>query len=216
MDLIEYRRTLKLSRMRRLLYFIRIGVIDVIDMRKWLRNLFIDIRVRFNNFRAILNRKLCEAGFGGGIVNGWTELNIQHIRNGKVINRRRVLDRVVTNAFVNDIVDVLQGIAGSLGTINAYKYHASGTGTTAEDIADTALAVEVGSRVVGTQVEGNANQYKSVATITYSGTYAITEHGLFNASTGGTLMDRTVFSPVNVISGDSIVFTFQISFNAGS
>jgi len=96
-----------------------------------------------------------------------------------------------------------------------YKYHGTGTGTTAEAAGDTALVTEVGSRVTGSQIEGNANQYKSVATVTYAGTYAITEHGLFNASTGGTLMDRTVFSPVNVQSGDSIVFTFVITFSSG-
>lgn len=182
---------------------------------KRLKNFLVGARVGLNNFRAIINRKLTDAGFGGGIVNGWTELSVVQMRDGKPIKKRRVLDKVVTTAFVNNIVDVLQGIAGPLGTINAYKYHASGTGTTAEAASQTSLVAEVGSRVTGSQVEGNANQYKSVATITYSGSYAITEHGLFNTSTGGTLMDRTVFSPVNVISGDSIVFTFTISFNSG-
>lgn len=183
-------------------------------MPQWLKNLFIHIKVNVNNLKAIINRKLSEAGFGG-IVNGWTELNVVQIRNGKVIKRRRVLDKVVTNAFVNDIVDALQGISTPYNNFKNYKYHASGTGTTAEAATNTALVAEVGSRVTGTQIEGNANQYKSVATITYDGSYAITEHGLFNASSGGTLMDRTVFSPVNVISGDSIQFTFTITFTAG-
>jgi hypothetical protein len=183
-------------------------------MRNWFSNLFINTKVGINNVKAIINRKLCEAGFGG-IVNGWTELEVKQIRNGKVIKKRRVLDKVVTNSFVNDIVDVLQGLVGPLGTIDDYKYHGSGTGTTAEAAAQTGLITEVGTRVTGTQVEGTANQYKSVATITYSDTHAITEHGLFNASTAGTLMDRTRFSAVNVISGDSIQFTFTITFQAG-
>jgi hypothetical protein len=185
------------------------------EMRNMILTILNNIKFWFKNLGAVVNRGLTECGFGGGIVNGWTELTVVQIRDGKVIKKRRVLDRVVTNAFVNDIVDVLQGIAGPLATINAYKYHASGTGTTAEAAAQTALVTEVGSRVVGTQVEGNANQYKSVATVTYSGTYAITEHGLLNAAAAGTLMDRTLFSPVNVISGDSIQFTFTITFTAG-
>ena len=78
------------------------------------------------------------------------------------------------------------------------------------------MGTEVGSRVVGTQEEGaTANIYKSVATISYSGSYAITEHGLFNASSGGALMDRTKFPAINVISGDSIQFSFQITFSSG-
>ncbi len=184
-------------------------------MSRRLRSFFTDARVRLNNLKATLNRKLSEAGFGGGIINGWTELNVTHVRNGKVIKKRRVLDKVVTNAFVNDIVDALKGDTAPYASFKNYKYHASGTGTTAEAATQTVLVAEVGTRVSGTQVEANANQYRSVATITYDDTYAITEHGLFNASTGGTLMDRTMFSPVNVISGDSIVFTFTISFNSG-
>jgi hypothetical protein len=184
-------------------------------IKRWFKYFFIDTRVRLNNLKAIINRKLCDAGFGGGIVNGWTELNAVHMRDGKVVKRRRVLDRVVTNAFVNDIVDTLQGLTTPYTNFKNYKYHGTGKGTTAEAAADTALVTEVGTRVAGTQVEGNANQYKSVATVTYSGTHAITEHGLFNAATGGTLMDRTVFSPVNVIAGDSIVFTFVITFSSG-
>lgn len=174
-----------------------------------------DIKLWFKNLRAIINRGLTECGFGGGIVNGWTELNVVQIRDGKVIKRRRVLDKVVTNAFVNDIVDALKGDTTPYANFKNYKYHASGTGTTAEAATQTALVAEVGTRVAGTQVEGNANQYKSVATVTYAGTYAITEHGLFNVSSGGTLMDRTLFSAVNVISGDSIQFTFTITFTAG-
>jgi hypothetical protein len=184
-------------------------------MSEKFKALLIDTKVRFGNLKAMFNRKLCDAGFGGGIINGWTELNVVQIRNGKAIKKRRVLDKVVTDAFVNDIVDALKGEATPYANFKNYKYHASGTGTTAESASQTSLVTEVGSRVMGTQVEVNPNQYRSVATITYDDTYAITEHGLFNASTGGTLMDRTVFSPVNVISGDSIVFTFTISFNSG-
>lgn len=174
----------------------------------------ISIRVFFNNLRARIGMKLARAGFGG-IVNGWTELEVSHFRNGKVIKSRKVLNRVVTNAFVNDIVDSMQGLSSPYTNFKNYKYHGSGTGTTAEAATQTALVAQVGSRTSGTQVEGDANEYVSVATITYSTSSAITEHGLFNAATGGVLCDRTVFAPVNVISGDSIQFTFSIKFTSG-
>lgn len=153
--------------------------------------------------------------FGAGVINATTELEIKHIRNGQVIGTQKVLDKVVTTAFVNNIVDSLSGDAAYANFKN-YKYHASGTGTSNEAVGDTSLGNEVGSRVVGSQEEGTSpNIYKSISTITYNNSYAITEHGLFNASTGGVLMDRTKFNPVNVISGDSIQFTFTIQFNAG-
>lgn len=174
------------------------------------------LQMFLNNLKAQISRNLAAAGFGGGTINVYTELEALHIRNGMVMGKRKVLDKVVTNAFVADLVDVLQGKAGPLGTIGDYKYHASGTGTASEAASDTSLGAEVGSRVVGTQEEGaTANIYKSVATISYSGSYAITEHGLFNASSGGTLMDRTTFPAINVVSGDSIQFSFQITFSSG-
>lgn len=179
-----------------------------------LKSFKISLRVFFNNLKAKIGMKLSDAGFGG-IVNGWTELDVQHIRNGKVVKTRKVLNRVVTNAFVNDIVDALQGTSAPYTNFKNYKYHGSGTGTTAETAAQTALISQVGSRVIGTQTEGSANEYVSVATITYATTSAITEHGLFNAATAGVLCDRTVFAPVNVISGDSIQFTFSIKFTSG-
>ena len=125
-----------------------------------------------------------------------------------------VKNKVVTTAFVNDIVDNLIAEVAAFGD---YKYHDSGTGVGAEGAANTALGTACGeARDAGTQVEGTStNQYKSVATHTYAATFAITEHGLFNAATAGTLMDRTVFTAINVVSGDKIEFTFTITFSSG-
>jgi hypothetical protein len=174
------------------------------------------LRMHFNNIKAIINRKLCNAGIGGGIINGWTELEIKHIRNGKVIKKRKIYDRVVTDAFVNHIVDCLTANAGQLALFDDFKYHGSGTGTGSEAAGNTTLGTEVGGRVTGTQVEGaSANIYQSVATVTYAGSYAITEHGLFNVSSGGTLMDRTKFAAINVVASDNIQFTFSITLSSG-
>ena len=91
----------------------------------------------------------------------------------------------------------------------------SGTGVVAESNADTALGTPAGpARVSGTQVENGSNTYRTVATIAYTATLAITEHGIFSASAAGTLLDRTVFTAINVVSGDSIQFTFDISVSA--
>lgn len=120
--------------------------------------------------------------------------------------------KVVTNAGVAYIVDAFQNLV----ELEAVRYHGSGTGTIAESATDTALQTEVGSRATGTTEEGaSANIFKSVATISYSGSYAITEHGIFSAPTSGTLLDRSVFSAINVGNGDSIQFTYECTINAG-
>jgi len=135
--------------------------------------------------------------------------------DGQVVDLGLAGYRVVTTAFVNEMVDQLQAEDSTWGD---FKYHDSGVGTTAEAVGDTDMETTDGeSRATGTQTEGaSANIYKSVGTISYTTTKAITEHGVFNASTSGELMDRTVFSAVNVVNGDSIEFTYELTVSAGS
>ncbi len=143
-------------------------------------------------------------------------LRVRHFAtDGSVVDYGLVSARVVTTAFVNFVVDQLQTETSVFGD---FKYHDSGVGTTAEAVGDTDIETTDGeSRATGSQTEGaSANIYKSVGTIAYTTTKAITEHGLFNASTGVTLMDRTVFSAINVVNGDSIEFTYELTLTAGS
>lgn len=135
-------------------------------------------------------------------------------KDGTYVHYGVVGYRVVTTAFVNFVVDQLQTETSVFGD---FKYHDSGVGTTAENIADTAMETTDGeSRVTGTQTESAANAYRSVGTITYTSTKAITEHGLFNDATTGTLMDRTVFAAVNVVNTETITFTYTLTLTAGS
>lgn len=135
-------------------------------------------------------------------------------RNGEVVDYGVVGYRVVTTAFVNFLVDQLQAESSEIGD---FKFHDSGVGTTAENSADTDIETTDGeSRVTGSQVEASANQYRSVGTISYTTTKAITEHAVFSQVTGGTMLDRTVFASVAVDSGDSIQFTYTLTLAAGS
>lgn len=150
-----------------------------------------------------------------GLATAVGQLDIRLLKaDGRIVNYGIVGWRVVTTAFVNFVVDQLQTETSVFGD---FKYHDSGVGTTAENIADTAMETTDGeSRVTGTQTESAANAYRSVGTISYTTTKAITEHGLFNDPTAGTLLDRTVFSAVNVGNGDSIQFTYTLTLTAGS
>jgi hypothetical protein len=173
---------------------------------------------------------LCSA-LGMSFFTGYAELTAVHLRpdsNGimrpvKHPNRLKALlgfhdvrygHKCVTDAFVAYVVDNLQAELAAFGD---FKFHDSGTGVVAEAAADTGLGTPCGeARDAGTQIEGaTANIYKSVATHTYAGAFAITEHGLFNIAAAGTLMDRTKFAAINVAIGDGIQFTFQITFTAG-
>lgn len=121
--------------------------------------------------------------------------------------------RVVTTAGVNYLVDALQGTVEP----ENMKYHGMGTGNTAEASGDTALVTEVESRATGSQTEGaSANIYRTVGTITATQARAVVEHGIFSASSAGTLLDRSVFSVINLALGDSIQFTYDLTLPAGS
>ena len=118
----------------------------------------------------------------------------------------------ITTMFRDFLVDNLQAETAPWGD---FKYHALGTDNTGEANSDTALIAEEETRGTGTQIEGaTANIYKSVGTVDITGTLAVVEHGLFNGAASGILMDRSVFSAINVGDGDSIEFTYQATFNA--
>lgn len=129
--------------------------------------------------------------------------------------------RVVTDAGVGFIVDAFQNTV----ELEIMKYHGVGTGGTAEAAGQTALVTESttalnpdSTRATGTTTEGaSANIYRTVGTVTFDGTAAITEHGIFSqaATGGGTMLDRSLFSAINVGSGDSIQFTYELTFTSG-
>lgn len=142
-------------------------------------------------------------------------LYVRHITAaGRVTDYGLVSLRLVTTAFVQFMVDQLQAETTQWGD---FKYHDSGVGTTAAAVGDTDIETTDGeSRATGSQEEGaTADIYKSIGTINYTTTKAITEHGLFSQATGTTLMDRHVFSEINVDNGDSIQFTYELTVDDG-
>lgn len=126
-----------------------------------------------------------------------------------------ISQKKVTGAFVTDIVNNMVTDTTAFGD---YKYHDAGTGNTAEANTQTALVTPYGgSRATGTQVAGGtatAPTYTSVGTVSFTSTLAIVEHAVFNASSSGTMLDRSLFSAINVVNGDSIQFTYVLTINA--
>lgn len=120
---------------------------------------------------------------------------------------RRVVTTAGVTAIANSFINTFEN--------ETFNFHASGTGAGAEAIGQTTLVTETGTRVSGTQSSPSAGVYRSVATISYSSGLAIIEHGLFSASTSGTLLDRSLFGAINVVNGDSIQFTYDLTFTAG-
>jgi len=101
-------------------------------------------------------------------------------------------------------------------TATAMTHMAIGTGTTAVAAGNTGLVTE-SARVAltSTTVTGSAIAY--VATFpagTPASLSAITEAGIFNASSAGTMLCRTVFSVVNKDVGDTMSITWTVTMAA--
>jgi hypothetical protein len=144
--------------------------------------------------------------------------------DGRWVDYGVVSRRVVTDAGVAYIVDDLDNASGG-ADISLFNYHGCGTGVTAENANQTALVTESttalnpdSTRATGTRSQPSANVFRSVGTPVFDGAAAITEHGLFTqaATGGGTMLDRSVFSAVNVIGGESIQFQYDFSVTSGS
>jgi len=110
---------------------------------------------------------------------------------------------------------LISGRINGVGSPAAPTYMAIGTGTTSPTAGDTTLETEASGngydRVSGsastvtTDVSNDTNQLVSSWTVTSS--KSITEMGILNAASSGTLLVRNVFSAYNLKSSD----TFQIT-----
>jgi hypothetical protein len=98
-------------------------------------------------------------------------------------------------------------------TATAMSHMAIGSGTSAAILADTTLGTELG-RVALTSTTVSTNTVTYVATFGAGvGTGAITEAGLFNASSAGTMLCRTVFAVVTKGASDSLVITWIVTIS---
>ena len=99
-------------------------------------------------------------------------------------------------------------------TLAAMSHMAVGEGTTNPAAGDTALESQLGSRVSLTSTTVTANAIEYVATFGAGvGTGAVTEAGIFNASTSGTMLCRTEFAVINKGSADSMTITWTVTIS---
>lgn len=128
-------------------------------------------------------------------------------------NSFRLISNLVTNAGKAGVASRINGNGGEA----AFTYIAVGTGTTAAAATDTTLETEITdsglARVAATASRVTTDVTNDTAqdttTFSVSGTKAVTESGVLNASSVGVLLARQVFSAINVVSGDSLTITWK-------
>ena len=96
-------------------------------------------------------------------------------------------------------------------TATAMTHMAIGTGSTAAAAGNTTLGSEAG-RVALTCTTVSNSDVAYVATFPAgTGKGAITEAGILNASSGGTLLCRTVFNVINKAAADTLGITWTVT-----
>lgn len=129
------------------------------------------------------------------------------------VKETREIKNLVVNTGLAHITSRLLGTSS-----NVMSHMALGAGTTAAAAGDTALESQLGSRdALTSSTQSGTNNESIVYVATFSAgeaTGAVTEAGIFNASTSGTMLCRTVFSVVNKAAGDTLQVTWTVTFSA--
>lgn len=138
-----------------------------------------------------------------------------HSKDGRLKYDSGWLKNLITNAGLAGLASRINGD----GSEAAFTYLAVGTGTTAANAADTTLETEIAdsglARAAGTASRTTTTQTNDTARLTktfsVTGTKAVTEIGILNAGSSGTLLCRQVFTAVNVQNGDSLAVTYDVA-----
>ena len=175
----------------------------------------------------LLHLRLARVGFFRGLLHAQGVLGVSRLyatvyrANGRVEHLGLISTKVITDAGVTFLRDDFNNNGQDITTMN---FHGCGTGTNAEAVGDTALQTESttalnpdNTRATGTRSVPAGNQFRSVGTLTFDASVAVTEHGILSQSAtgGGSLWDRSVFSAINVVSADSIQFTYTLTLSSG-
>jgi len=119
-------------------------------------------------------------------------------RDGKV-KLRRTVRNTVTSAGKNAICALVVGVRTT-----PFKYIAIGTGTPSES--------GLGNEVARTQATVSAPSYAQwTASFTASSAMSVTEAGIFDSSSGGTMLAYQSFSAIPLSAGDTLQITWTLS-----
>ena len=130
-------------------------------------------------------------------------------KTGKIKKKKKYKNLVVTTGLgfiASRMKDATAGVMSHVGL---------GSGTTAAAAGQTELVSALGSReaIDSSVVSGNSIAYSTVFEAG-DGTGAVTEAGIFNASSSGTMLCRTVFPVLNKAVGDTMSVTWTITISA--
>ena len=141
-------------------------------------------------------------------INAIGSLKIELFNDLGVLVQEHLLKNLVVTVGKNWITSRMGGNTASIMT-----HMNLGTGATAPALTDTDLVTPLTRTLLQSSVITD-NTVSHVCTFAPGiNTGAITEAGIFNAVTGGTMLNRTTFAVVNKSAADTIVITWNITIS---
>ena len=126
-------------------------------------------------------------------------------KSGAVKESRKIKNLVVTAGKAH----IAARMAGTSSGVMSHM--GIGSGTTAAAAGDVALGTELGRVALASINASGAVVTHSATFPAGTGTGAVSEAGLFNASSAGTMQCRTVFPVVNKGADDAMAITWTVT-----
>jgi len=139
------------------------------------------------------------------VLKGTWEMILKNKHTGEILDRD-VGHNIITDVGKQEVAKFINGISA-----NIFNYIAIGTGLTGETILDTTLDTEV-KRGLATLSYEASNKAKFIYTFTFGSgeIFAITEVGIFNVPSSGTMLNRFTTTAKNVDENTDLEITIKI------
>lgn len=124
---------------------------------------------------------------------------------GNLKDKREIKNLVVTTGKEH----IASRLASNTAVVMSHM--AVGSSNTAPIIGNTALGSELARVALDSSVVSNATVQYSATFGAGVGTGTLTEAGIFNSGTTGTMLCRTNFNEINKASGDTIVISWNVT-----
>ena len=127
--------------------------------------------------------------------------------------KQTIVPNTITKTGMAEVANLI------IGSGTAFKYIAIGSGTTAPTADDTQLEGEIERETascsrVTTDYTNDTAQLEATFTCPSGQTWAVTEAGVFNDASSGTMLSSTTFSVVNLSANDSIKIIYKIQVSS--
>lgn len=152
----------------------------------------------------------------------YNELARFKLNKGFVVPRTPEFGEYVDELVIHNLVTSAgkEAIASRLisNTVAPWSHIAIGSGIVAPSASDTTLGSEIttngGARaaattgLITTDVTNDTAQY--TVTFTFTGPVTVSETGLFNAASGGTMIARVLKGPASFVAGETLTVTWRL------